>query len=457
MKKVAIVGAGLMSQPLVDYFIDTCGYQVFVLDRILASAEKVVGGRPAGKAVEWLNNDPHVLDHVIREVDIAISMVPKPVHIHIAKSCLRNGKNMVTAAYEVPELLALRDEVEAKGLLILNELGEVPGLDHFGTQLVLDEIKEEGGRVIALNSYGSGLPAFESNNNPMGYKFSWDPRTVFVAAKTAAAYLENGKRVEVAGDKLFEHFWYVDVEGLGTFESYPNKDVAKYVNPFGLSEDVSFYRGLLRFPGYCNHMKNMMALGLLKNDQVKTFTGKTYCQFVAALINEATTDDLENKVCDYLQVESNADIVHRLKWLGLFDDKLIRISSGTNLDVVLDLMLEKMIYLPHEKDMIIVHIDALAEFPGGRRERRLATMVMEGIPHGASAMSRAVALPPAISAKLIIEGKIKATGVLMPPTLPELYKPVLDELKSFGFEFKQKTIKQGFGAGDGAPDVAVGR
>jgi saccharopine dehydrogenase-like NADP-dependent oxidoreductase len=91
--------------------------------------------------------------------------------------------------------------------------------------------------------------------------------------------------------------------------------------------------------------------------------------------------------------------------------------------------------------MIILHIDVLAEFPGGRREKRLATMVVEGIPHGASAMSRAVALPPAISAKLIVEGKIKATGVLMPPTLPELYKPVLDELKTFGFEFKCKTIK----------------
>ena len=79
---------------------------------------------------------------------------------------------MLTTAYEIPELLALENEVKEKELLILNELGEVPGMDHFGTQMVLDEVKEEGGRVISLNSYGSGLPAYESNNNPMGYKFS---------------------------------------------------------------------------------------------------------------------------------------------------------------------------------------------------------------------------------------------------------------------------------------------
>ena len=441
MKKVAIVGAGLMTQPLVDYFINNCGYQVIVLNRTLEKAEKVVDGRTAGRAVEWSNNDPDILDNVIREVDIAISMVPKPIHIHVAKSCLRNGKNMLTTAYEIPELLALKDEVEEKGLLILNELGEVPGMDHVGTQMVLDEIKEEGGRVISLNSYGSGLPSFESNNNPMGYKFSWDPRTVFVAAQTAAAYLKNGKKIEVPGDKLFEHFWYVDIDDLGTFESYPNKDVEKYVKPFGLDKDVSFYRGLLRFSGYCNHMKNVITLGLLKNDKVNNFTGKTYRQFTAALINEESPDNLEHKLCHYLNVESNADIVHRLKWLGFFDDEQININNGTNLDVLLDLMLKKMSYLPQEKDMIILHIDVLAEFPGGLKERRLATMVVKGIPQGASAMSRAVALPPAISAKLIVEGKIKAVGVLMPPTLPELYKPVLDELKNFGFEFKRKTIK----------------
>ena len=42
MKKIAIVGAGLMTQPLVDYFIDNCGYQVIVLNRTMEKAEKVV-------------------------------------------------------------------------------------------------------------------------------------------------------------------------------------------------------------------------------------------------------------------------------------------------------------------------------------------------------------------------------------------------------------------------------
>ncbi|MCK5742080.1 MAG: saccharopine dehydrogenase NADP-binding domain-containing protein, partial [Chlorobi bacterium] len=440
MTKVAIVGSGLMAQPMVDYFINDRKYAVVILDQIVSKAEDIIAGRDLGKAVSWLNNDPDTIDLAIKDADIVISMVPKPVHIYVAKSCLRMGKNMITTAYEIPELLALEEEVTAKGLLIINELGEVPGLDHFGTQMLLDEIKEENGRVISLKSYGSGLPAFGSNNNPMGYKFSWDPRTVFVAAQTAAAYLENGKRIEVAGDKLFEHFHYVEVEGLGVFESYPNKSVEKYVGHFGLDKDVSFYRGLLRYSGYCNNMSYFQALGLFQNDKSTNFDGLTYRQFTASVINAKSTDNIERSLADYLNIDFNADIVHRLKWLGFFDDRPIALKSGTNLDVLLQLMLDKMYYKPNEKDMIILHVNILAEFPDGHREKRLATMVVEGIPGSYSAMSRAVALPAAITARLVLEGKIKATGLKMPPTLPELYKPVLEEMRGFGYEFKRETI-----------------
>ncbi|MCP4664515.1 MAG: saccharopine dehydrogenase [bacterium] len=441
MRRVAVIGAGMVTKPLVDYFIETCQYEVVMVNRTLSKAEAIIAGRPLGKAVRWSTDQPGILDEVIGEADIALSMVPKPQHIQVARACLRQQKSMVTTSYEIPELVALDAEAKGKGVLILNELGEVPGMDHMGTQMLLDEIRQEGGRVISLSSYGSGLPSFEANRNPMGYKFSWDPRTVFVAAQTAAAYLKNGKRVEVPGDRLFEHFQLVDIEGLGTFESYPNKDVEKYVKPFGLNGNTSFFRGLLRFSGYCNNMRNMMALGLFDDERVRDFAGKTLREFTASLIGAEATDGLEHAVAQYLKVDDHADIIHRLKWLGFFDDRRLATAKATNLDVLLDRMLKKMSYGPHERDMIILHIDILAEFPGGRRERRLSTMRVEGEPNGSSAMSRAVGLPAAISAKLIMEGTITATGALMPPTLPELYQPVLEEMSAFGFTFNNKTIR----------------
>ncbi|MBL4561012.1 MAG: saccharopine dehydrogenase NADP-binding domain-containing protein [Labilibaculum sp.] len=441
MKKIAIIGAGLMTKPMVDYFIDKIGYKVIMLNRTLEKAESIIGNRPLGEAVGWANNNTETLDRVIKNADAVISMVPKPLHIKIAKSCLKYKKNMITASYEIPELMALKDDVEKQGILILNELGEVPGMDHFGTQMLLDEIKNDGGRVLSINSYGSGIPAFESNNNPMGYKFSWDPRTVFVAAQTAGAYLVNGKKISIPGNKLFEKFWFVDIEKLGTFETYPNKDVEKYVKPFALDDEVSFYRGLLRYSGYCNNMSNMEALGLFDSEKISKLNNTTFRQFTASLIKADLSSNIEQSVADFLKIKSNSDIIHRLKWLGLFDDTLIPFDNGTHLDVLLNRMLEKMQYEPDEKDMIILHIEIIAEFDNGKKEKRIATMVVKGEPGGETAMSRAVALPTAIATRLVVDGLIKATGLKMPPTLPELYKPVLEELKNFGFEFSKKRIK----------------
>ena len=52
-------------------------------------------------------------------------------------------------------------------------------------------------------------------------------------------------------------------------------------------------------------------------------------------------------------------------------------------------------------------------------------------------MSRTVGLPAAIGARLILEGRIRATGVQV-PVLPEIYEPILDELGTLGIRFEEK-------------------
>lgn len=441
IKTITIIGAGLMVKPIVDYFIEKKVYRIFLLDQYVEKALSIKANRLECTALEWRDNDTEQLDNVIKKSDIVISMVPKVIHIIIARSCLKYKKNMVTASYEVPALMDLKNEVDKQGILILSELGEVPGMDHFGTQMLLDQIKEDKGRVLSINSYGSGIPSFESNNNPMGYKFSWRPATVFIAAQTAAAYFKEGEKIHIPGDKLFENFWYVEIDDLGIFETYPNKDVEKYIEPFGLDRNISFYRGLLRYSGYCNNMRYLKELGLFENEKPNNFKNKTFLHFTSSLVNGGSIVNVEKNVAAHLGIDINSDFVHRMKWLGLFDKEPIPFDKGTNLDVLLNKMLEKMVYAPGEKDMIILHIEIIAEFDGGIKEKFIATMIVKGDPEGETAMSRAVALPTAISSRLIVEGIIKAKGLRMPPNLPELYKPALEELKEYGYEFSTKRIK----------------
>ncbi|MFC1724880.1 saccharopine dehydrogenase C-terminal domain-containing protein [candidate division KSB1 bacterium] len=344
-------------------------------------------------------------------------------------------------------------EAKKKGLVFLNEIGEDPGIDHMTTKKSIDEINFHGGKIFKVISFGAGLPSYNSNNNPMVYKFSWSPKGVMLAAHTPGKYLNNGKVVDVPGDKLFENYWLVDIDEIGTFETYPNRDSLKYIEPYGLNpEGLTLYRGLLRFSGHCNNMRCMLELGLLDGKEDKDFSGITYRQFMAELLGCSENDDLELALSKKLKVNINADIIKRLKWLGLFAKGQISTLNKSNVDVTVELMLRRMSYQPYEKDMIIIHNEVTADFSGGR-ENRIITVLLEGIPLGDSAMSRAVSIPAAIASRLILENKISERGVII-PIYPDIYNPVLKELTDdHDFILKQKTIRiddsfVGFGRGE---------
>ncbi len=435
LKKVAILGAGLVTGPLAHHLMDECGFDVLMATRTKSQAEEIIGDRSNGRAVAWTSDQREELESMVQEVDIVVSMIPPNLHVPVAKACLRHRTNMVTTSYISPEMEALDTEAKEKGILLLNEIGEDPGMDHMGAKQMIDKAHAEGEKVLSLVSYGAGLPSFQDNRNPVGYKFSWSPRGVMMAAQTAAAYVEKGKVVRIPARELFDHHWLVDIEGLGTFETYPNRDSVRYLEHFGLDKDASLYRGLLRFTGWCNLMKSLVALNYLDGGTEHDLSGMTFRDFTAGLIGESVAT--RETLAAFLELSPNSDTVKRLNWLGLLEESPIPFAKGANVDVLVERLLKKLTYGPGEKDMIIVHDEIVVE-RNGRKERRLSTMCVEGEPHGYSAMSRAVSLPAAIATRLILEGKIDHTGVCM-PMHPGIYEPVLERLGELGFRFKHRT------------------
>jgi saccharopine dehydrogenase-like NADP-dependent oxidoreductase len=438
MKKVAMLGAGLVSEPLAEYLMDDCAYDVVIATRTPSKAEKIINGRKNGRAMAWVAEQHDELDNLVREVDLVVSMIPPTMHIPVAKACLRHRKHLVTTSYISPEMQALDAEARDLGVVLMNEVGEDPGLDHMGAKAMIDQARREGGRVTALASYGAGLPSFEHNRNAVNYKFSWSPRGVMLAAQTSAAYIQEGQVIEVPAHELFSHHWLVDIEGLGTFETYPNRSCLRYLPHFDLEENASLYRGLLRFVGWCNFMKSLVALKYLDGRDKQDLSGKTFREFTAGLMGrpDATTEIL----AAFLDVPPTADEIMRLEWLGILDDTPIPLTSGASVDVLITLMLARMSYQPGETDMIIVHDEIVVEF-GDRKERRLSTLHVEGATDGTSAMSRAVSLPAAIAARLILEGKLNAPGVQM-PLQAEIYEPILERLGHLGFTFRHQTLPE---------------
>ncbi len=132
----------------------------------------------------------------------------------------------------------------------------------------------------------------------------------------------------------------------------------------------------------------------------------------------------------------NAKPVTDLEWLGVFSDEPLPAGQKAPIDILCAVMLEKMVYAPGERDLLILRHQFEAEYPD-RIEKISSTMIDFGIPHGYTSMARTVGLPAAIGVRLILEDKIDLTGVVA-PMMPEIYEPVLKELEALGLHFEEK-------------------
>jgi saccharopine dehydrogenase-like NADP-dependent oxidoreductase len=204
MKKILILGAGAVARPAVTYLLPKEGIEVIVADQDTAKAEALVAGCPRGRSVAFDAGDTTTLDRHIAAADIVVSLLPWTLHPAIAQICLIHGKHLVTASYVKEEMQAMDREARDKGLIFLNEVGVDPGLDHMSAMQIIDAVRADGGRIDSFFSYCGGLPALESNNNPLGYKFSWSPEGAMLAATNDGRYMEHGEVYDVPGERSLQ-------------------------------------------------------------------------------------------------------------------------------------------------------------------------------------------------------------------------------------------------------------
>jgi saccharopine dehydrogenase-like NADP-dependent oxidoreductase len=333
---------------------------------------------------------------------------------------------------------ALDAEAKRLDLVLLNEIGVDPGIDHMTAMKVIHRAQKHGGEVTRFTSYCGGLPAPEANDNPYGYKFSWSPRGVLMAGRNAARFRRDGDLVEIPGPDLFLHYECVPVEVEGRvipFEGYPNRDSLPYADLYGITTTRTMFRGTLRYQGWCPTLKKVAELGLLEETPMD-LAGLTYAGFMARLIGKRSPRGIKAAVARKIGLAPIHFIVANLEWLGLFSNAPLPPGCQSPLDVLTATTLSKMQYAPGERDMLILQHRFLVEY-AGHKERITSTMIDFGIPGGDSSMNRTVGLPAAIGVRMILEGQVRSRGVLV-PVLPEIYEPALAELERLGIHFSEK-------------------
>ncbi len=436
MKKVLVLGAGLVAKPMVVYLLEH-GFQVTVASRTVSKAEALIEGHENGKAIPWTVDKETELSQMVAEHDLAVSLLPPTFHVMVAKACLENNKPMVTTSYVSDAMKSLDSEAKAKNLVFLNEVGLDPGIDHMSAMKVIHGVEAKGGKIVSFRSTTGALQAFEANNNPFGYKFSWAPKGVLQASKNASKWLEGGKIREYPGEELFENYRMEVVPDIGTFENYPNRDSVPYKEIYGLKDAQTVYRGTFRMTGWCETMRNIVAMGWLGEEALPGFSGKTFADATRHLIGASADGCIEEATAKFLGLKPYATVLKRFGWLGLFSDRELPADRDNPLDWMNVLSMEKMALGKDERDMIVMHHEFIAEYPD-RKELITSTFLDFGILGGDTSIARTVSLPAAIAVRMVLEGKITAPGVHIPVS-PDIYNPILDELSNIGINFKEVT------------------
>jgi len=370
---------------------------------------------------------------------IVISLLPTRMHHMVAETCVEIGRNMVTASYLSTAIKEMDSAAKKKGIVLMNECGVDPGIDHMSAMQMIRRIKKDGGELLAFESSTGGLVAPGFENNPWQYKFTWNPRNVVLAGKEGARFLHNGKFKYIPYNKVFQRTETIRVPELGAFEVYGNRDSLTYRDTYGLHNLQTMFRGTIRRPGFCDAWNIFVQLGATDDTYVmEDSENMTYREFINRFMAYQTDIPVEMKLARYLGFSENSSMMKRLQWLGIFDDRKIGIPGLTPARVLQKILEEKWKLDPGDKDMIVMQhqFDYMNK---GVHTKRYSTMVYIGQDTRHTAMSVTVGLPLAMTARRILEGSFNKPGVQL-PIHPQIYNPVLKELENYQIKFVEEDV-----------------
>ncbi len=441
MKTVLLLGAGRSSSCLIEYLLEHAAADGFVLrvgDLSVESAAAKTNGHPNAVPFAFEVENAELRKAEIAASDLVISMLPAALHILVAHDCLAAGKHLITASYVSPELMAIDEEVRKKGLLFMNECGLDPGIDHMSAVELIHRLRDQGATLTAFRSYTGGLVAPESNDNPWGYKFTWNPRNVILAGQGTARFIEGGSYRYIPYSRLYKDIQIISVDGLGNFDGYANRDSLSYRKHYGIETIPTLLRGTLRQSGYCSAWDVFVQLGLTDDGFVVEDAGKLTYEglvdaFLPAGLKGSTTGE---RLASFCGIDTNGDIMDKIRYTGILEPVRIPMQRGTPAQILQQLLEGKWVLKAGDKDMIVMQHQF--EYTLNNKPHSLhSTLVVKGEDTVRTAMAKTVGLPLGMVARRMLQGKIQLRGVQLP--LDEsVYEPVLRELETYGIRFTEQ-------------------
>jgi saccharopine dehydrogenase-like NADP-dependent oxidoreductase len=434
LKSIALFGAGKSASVLIQYLLQNAeqeNWHITIVDADKKIVEEKTKGHKKATAVAANITTDIVVDKIIENADVVISLMPPSLHLSIAKKCIEFSKHLLTASYVDDEIKKLADAAKQKDILFLCEMGLDPGIDHMSAMEIVDKLHKQNAVITSFKSHCGGLVAPESDNNPWHYKISWNPKNVVLAGKAGALFLKDGKEEKTPYELLFNANNTASIKHSAfnaDLSYYPNRNSLPYRDLYNLQSTHTFVRTTLRYKAFMEGWKTIIDTKL--TDEIPAYQSDDMS------LAEFFNAHFEKHNIDFKF--SQADL-ERLNYLGWSDTSTIilkgEISAAEGLQVALE---KKLLLAPNDKDMVVMQHEFEYELNGVKKQL-ISSLVVKGEDNVHTAMAKTVGLPLGIAAKLILKEKIKLSGLQI-PTVAAIYEPVQAELASLGVRFEEMLV-----------------
>ncbi|EOR04106.1 Saccharopine dehydrogenase [NADP(+), L-glutamate-forming] [Wallemia ichthyophaga EXF-994] len=443
-KKVLLLGSGFVALPAVEYLLRDARNHLTIGCRTLQTAQQMAIGLDRATAVSIDVGNEKALDELVAQFDVVVSLIPYTFHANVIKSAIKGKTHVVTTSYVSPAMKELEGDAKKAGITVMNEIGLDPGLDHLYAVKMFDEVHAHGGKIDTFLSYCGGLPAPESADNPLGYKFSWSSRGVLLALRNTAKFYHEGAAKEVAGPELMATAQPYYISPAFAFVAYPNRDSTPFRDFYSIPECNNLVRGTLRYQGFPEFINALVKLGFL-DDSPREYAGVSAPWNTVTAKALGVSDDSEDTLCraivDKVGFPSKSEeerILSGLRWIGLFSTEMTT-PRGNLLDTLCATLEKKMQYEQGERDMVMLQHKFGIVWADGRKETRTSTLLDYGTPGGYTAMAKLVGVPCGVATQLVLDGTLKDRGIVAPYSA-HINKPIMEKLELEGIKLVERTV-----------------
>ena len=254
MKKIIVLGAGLVGKPIALDLANDQNFEVAIADLDNNKLHDI--GDERIQTVQADLQDKDKLIEVIEPYDFIVNAVPGFMGFECLRNCIEAGKDIVDIAFYPEDVFELSELALQKDVRVICDMGVAPGMSNLLTGYAASKFDN----VSTVNIYVGGLPKIRTQ--PWEYKAVFSPADVIEEYTRPARIVRNSKIVTVPPLTELEHLQFDNIGTLEAFNSDGLRSLLYTIKADSMSEKT------LRYPGYAKKIKLLSDNGFFNLEKI---------------------------------------------------------------------------------------------------------------------------------------------------------------------------------------------